>query len=123
MGVGDISIRSSERPEAGSVNIQLGEFPTSSKNNSVDADKVANEVVSRFNDALSKQDHSAIAELFSKDNSYWRDHLALTWNLRTVKGNAAIKEYLNSSKVRLEKIEVDKNTNYRAPKFGPIDIL
>lgn len=123
MGVGDISIRSSERPEAGSVNIQLGEFPTSSENNSVDAHKVANEVVSGFSDALSKQDHSAIAELFFNDNSYWRDHLALTWNLRTVKGNAAIKEYLDSSKVRLEKIEVDKSTNYRAPKFGAIDIL
>jgi thioredoxin reductase len=123
MGVGDTSIRSSERPEAGSVNIPVGVFPTSSKNESVDAHKVANEVIARFNDALAKRDHAAIAELFSKDNSYWRDHLALTWDLRTSKGSADIKKYLDSSKVQLMKIEVDKSTDYRAPKFGAIDVL
>lgn len=87
MGVGDISIRSSERPETGSVNIPVGVFPASSKSDSVDAHRVANEIVTRFNDALAKRDHAAIADLFCKDNSYWRDHLAMTWDLRTAKGS------------------------------------
>jgi cation diffusion facilitator CzcD-associated flavoprotein CzcO len=120
MGVGDTSVRSSERPETGSINIPLGQFPATSTNDSVDASKVASEVVGRFNDALSKQDHAAIADLFFKDISYWRDHLALTWDLRTVKGSADIKQYLDSGKVRLSTIAVDKSSNYRTPKFEPI---
>jgi thioredoxin reductase len=120
MGVGDTSIRSSERPETGSVNIPIGKFPATSTNDTVDAPKIAHEVVAKFNDALSKQDHAAIADLFLKDISYWRDHLALTWDLRTVKGSADVKKYLESSKVRLSKIELDKSSEYRTPKFGPI---
>ena len=88
MGVGDASIPSSERPEIGSVNIPFGVFPASSNNKSVDAVKIADEVVARLNDALSRKDYAAIAGLFC-ENSYWRDHLALTWELRTVKVSSA----------------------------------
>ncbi|KAJ4368433.1 hypothetical protein N0V83_006790 [Neocucurbitaria cava] len=121
MGVGDTSIPSSERPELGSVNIPLGEYPATSTNEGVDAVKVATEIVSRFNDALSKKDHAAIAGIFLKDKSYWRDHLALTWDLRTSKGSDKVKSYLDSSKVQLTKVELDKSSAFRAPKFGPID--
>ncbi|KAF1846462.1 FAD/NAD(P)-binding domain-containing protein [Cucurbitaria berberidis CBS 394.84] len=121
MGVGDTSIPSSERPELGSINLPLGEYPATSTSEAVDADKVASEIVSRFNDALSRKDHAAIAGLFLKDKSYWRDHLALSWELRTTKGGDKIKTYLDSSKVSLTKLEVDKSSVYRAPKFGPID--
>ncbi|KNG48888.1 flavin-binding monooxygenase-like protein [Stemphylium lycopersici] len=123
MGVGDTSIRSSERPETGSVNIPLGIFPASSTNESVDANRVADKVVACFNDALSRKDHAAIASLFCKDNSYWRDHLALAWELRTVKGSSSIKQYLDSSKVQLTKLEVSTSSEFRAPKFGAIDVL
>jgi thioredoxin reductase len=121
MGVGDTSIPSSERPETGSVNIPFGALPPSSTNPSVDAREVANDVIARFNDALSKQDHAAVAGLFLKETSYWRDHLALNWELRTVKGSQNIEQYLQSSKVRLAKIDVATSTEFRAPKFGPID--
>jgi cation diffusion facilitator CzcD-associated flavoprotein CzcO len=121
MGVGDTSIPSSERPELGSVNIPLGEYPPTSTNKSVDASAVANDIVNKLNEALSKQDSSSVANLFLKDLSYWRDHLALTWDLRTSKGSANIKEYLDSSKVALTKIEVDRSSEFRSPKFGPID--
>jgi thioredoxin reductase len=120
MGVGDTSIRSSERPETGSVNIPLGKYPATSTNESVDTQEVASEIVARFNDALAKQDHAAIADLFLKDISYWRDHLALTWDLRTVKGSAGVKQYLDSNKVRLSKIEVNESSEFKVPKFGPI---
>ncbi|KAF1838033.1 FAD/NAD(P)-binding domain-containing protein [Decorospora gaudefroyi] len=121
MGVGDPSIPSSERPEPGSVNIPFAKLPATSTNELVDAHKVIQEIIARFNDGLSKHDHSAIADLFLKEKSYWRDHLALTWSLRTVKGSANIKQYLDSSKVRLAVLAVDKSTEYRAPQFGPID--
>ncbi|CAO2655023.1 Nn.00g117560.m01.CDS01 [Neocucurbitaria sp. VM-36] len=121
MGVGDTSIPSSERPEFGSVNIPLGEYPATSTSENVGADSVASEIVAYFNDALSKKDYAAIASLFLKDKSYWRDHLALTWDLRTSKGSDSIKSYLDSSKVQLTKLDLDKSSEFRAPKFGPID--
>lgn len=112
---------SSERPEYGSVNIPLGEYPATSTHESVDANKVADDIVSRFNDALSKKDNDAISKLFLSDKSYWRDHLALTWDFRTSKGAQSIKKLLDEAKVQLTKIEVDKSSAFRAPKFGPID--
>lgn len=121
MGVGDISIPSSERPELGSVNLPIGEYPATSTSESVDADKVASEVVAKLNDALSGKNNTAAASLFLKDNSYWRDHLALTWRLRTVKGSEAIAAYLDSSKHHITKLDIDRSTPFRAPKFGAID--
>jgi cation diffusion facilitator CzcD-associated flavoprotein CzcO len=121
MGVGDASIPSSERPEYGSVNIALGELPATSKNETVDASKVADEIISKVNDALSSKDYDAIADLFLKEKSYWRDHLALTWDFRTVKGSQNVKKLLSEAKVRLTKIEVDRSSAFRSPKFGPID--
>jgi cation diffusion facilitator CzcD-associated flavoprotein CzcO len=121
MGVGDTSITSSERPEYGSVNIPVGEYPETSKNDSIDASKVADGIVSNFNDALSGKDYKAIANLFLHDKSYWRDHLALTWDFHTAKGSDNIKKLLDNAKVKLTKIELDKTSPFRAPKFGPID--
>jgi cation diffusion facilitator CzcD-associated flavoprotein CzcO len=121
MGVGDTSITSSERPEYGSVNIPVGEYPETSKNDSIDASKVADGIVSNFNDALSSKDHKAIANLFLHDKSYWRDHLALTWDFHTAKGSDNIKKLFDNAKVKLTKIELDKTSPFRAPKFGPID--
>jgi len=121
MGVGDAAIPSSERPELGSVNIPLGQYPATSTNTSVDANHVASDIVRRLNDALSSGDNRAAASLFLKDKSYWRDHLALTWELRTIKGNRNIEQYLDSTIIRLTKIEISKSSEFRSPKFGPID--
>ncbi|KAH5327153.1 hypothetical protein HBI12_073850 [Parastagonospora nodorum] len=121
MGVGDASIASSERPEYGSVNIQIADYPQSSKNNSVDANKVADDIVTKLNEAISKKNNSAAAKLFLAEKGYWRDHLALTWDFRTSKGSQNIKTLLDEAKVQLQKIEVDRSSAFRAPKFGPID--
>jgi cation diffusion facilitator CzcD-associated flavoprotein CzcO len=87
----------------------------------VDANKVADEIVAKFNEALLKKDNDAASKLFLSDKSYWRDHLALTWDFRTSKGAQNIKKLLDEAKVQLEKIEIDKASSFRAPKFGPID--
>jgi len=121
MGVGDASIPSSERPELGSVNIPLGEYPESSKNETVDADKETEDIVAKINQALSSGKNDAIARLFLQDKSYWRDHLALTWDFRTAKGSPDIKKLLDEAKVQLTKVEVDKSSTFRAPTFKPID--
>lgn len=122
--MGDISdgaVPSSQRPERGSVNIPLGEFPATSTSENVDSTKVAQELIAIFNYTLRKKDYASTADLFLQDKSYWRDHLALTWELRTVKSRDNIRSYLESGKVPLTKVEIDSSAGHRAPQFGPID--
>src|SRR4051812_50129190 len=46
-----------------------------------------------FADALEQGDAAAAAERFL-DDSYWRDLVAFTWNLKTVEGPDAIRDML-----------------------------
>ena len=45
--------------------------------------------LAQFEDALAKPDDGALKTLFHPD-SYWRDVLALSWNLQTINGRDAI---------------------------------
>jgi len=57
-----------------------------------DISAVAANWLTRFENALTKHDSGALEHLFHPD-SYWRDVLALSWNLQTVNGaNAILKE-------------------------------
>jgi putative flavoprotein involved in K+ transport len=50
--------------------------------------------LSRFEDALVEEDSIAAAELFG-DDSFWRDLVSFTWNIKTVEGRAGIKDMLD----------------------------
>jgi putative flavoprotein involved in K+ transport len=50
--------------------------------------------LARFDEALTAGDSAAAAELFL-DDSYWRDLVAFTWNLKTVEGPAGVKDMLD----------------------------
>jgi putative flavoprotein involved in K+ transport len=52
--------------------------------------------LSRFEDALTEGDSAAAAELFA-DESFWRDLVSFTWNIRTVEGPAEIKDMLDQT--------------------------
>ena len=45
--------------------------------------------LAEFERALEHSDHNALRPLFHRD-SYWRDVLALSWNLQTLNGRDAI---------------------------------
>jgi putative flavoprotein involved in K+ transport len=49
--------------------------------------------LSRFDEALTRGDSAAAAELFGQD-SYWRDLVAFTWNLTTVEGQVGVRHML-----------------------------
>ncbi len=49
--------------------------------------------LAKFNNALAANDPQAVASLFVSD-SYWRDLVAFTWNLKTVEGSDQIAEML-----------------------------
>jgi putative flavoprotein involved in K+ transport len=52
--------------------------------------------LSRFEEALTQGDAAAAAELFTED-SFWRDLVAFTWNLKTVEGREGIKDMLDAT--------------------------
>jgi hypothetical protein len=116
------NIPSRERVEPGSVNITpFTAFPPTVTSEDVDASKIAQDLVCTFNDALSKKDFSSVAKLFLKDNGFWKDHLALNWELRTLQGQDKILNYLKNSKNSITKLEIDGSASHKAPKIDNID--
>ncbi|HEX5194444.1 MAG TPA: NAD(P)/FAD-dependent oxidoreductase [Solirubrobacteraceae bacterium] len=53
-----------------------------------------------FNAALAAQDADGAAELFATD-SFWRDLVALTWNIKTLEGREQIREMLSATLERI----------------------
>jgi putative flavoprotein involved in K+ transport len=52
--------------------------------------------LSSFEDALARGDAAAASELFL-DDSYWRDLVAFTWNLKTVEGPEGVRDMLEAT--------------------------
>ncbi|KAF6788752.1 flavin-binding monooxygenase-like protein [Colletotrichum sojae] len=112
-------LRHNERIEPGSVNLQARPYPPSVRSKSVDAAKAAAEVTNAFNSALRSRNYRNLAGLFVSDG-YWRDHLCLSWDLRTLKGRDKIEKFL-SSRCRLTEVRVDSSSEYRAPHLAALD--
>ncbi|MGR3271586.1 NAD(P)/FAD-dependent oxidoreductase [Thalassococcus profundi] len=53
------------------------------------------ETLDRFNAALEAGDAQAAGDLFAAD-SYWRDLIAVTWNLKTVEGPSGVRDMLTA---------------------------
>ncbi|KAI1383397.1 FAD/NAD(P)-binding domain-containing protein [Hypoxylon trugodes] len=100
----------------GSVDIPVAPWPvTATKYEGVDAPAVTSKILESINDSLPKHDHKTIANLFL-DNGYWRDHLALTWDFRTMKGRDKIASFLDEGH-HLKSIRSDRD--YPAKNAGP----
>ena len=112
-------VLSRDRVEPGSVNIPVGEFPGTASVTSVLADDVCTQLFSSINQALAEKDYEAVSSLFH-GNCYWRDHLALSWDLHTWKGQEQISKILSAG-CCLTKVEIDRSSAFRAPHKGPID--
>lgn len=108
-----------DRIEPGSVNLPARPYPPSVRSTSVDAGKVAAGTINAFNASLRSKNYKALADLFVSDG-YWRDHLCLSWDLRTLKGREKIQKLL-SDRCRLTEVAVDTSTEYRAPHLAALD--
>lgn len=114
------------RPVPGSVNIAAASFPLTSKPvKSVQPSEIAANFVNTINNALEKNDLLAISLLFLGEG-FWRDHLALTWDFRTVQSPPRIYDFLKSAATsrdgfRLQSLQVDASNAVRAPKLAPVD--
>ena len=58
------------------------------------ANTVVQNWLSQLEKALKNNDSSAAAELFAEE-SYWRDFVSFTWNLKTLEGREQIKAMLD----------------------------
>ncbi|RYP51896.1 hypothetical protein DL768_002864 [Monosporascus sp. mg162] len=112
------AVPSSERVVPGSVNIPIAEWPATMTSKSVDAREVASKIISDFNQSLEQKDHKAIADLFV-ENGYWRDHLGLTWDLRTAKGKGKIVTFLENGH-HLLKVDLDESSPSYAPQVASL---
>jgi putative flavoprotein involved in K+ transport len=63
--------------------------------------------LSRFDQALTAGDSAAAAELFA-DDSFWRDLVSFTWNIKTVEGRAGVRDMLDHT------LERTRPRNWRA---------
>lgn len=99
----------------GSVNTLIAPWPSAASRTQDDPEVVATKVVESLNHSLDNDGGGSVANIFCKDG-YWRDHLALTWDLRTIKGGTRIAEFLRSGH-NLKKIEIDLSSPDRVPKL------
>jgi hypothetical protein len=110
---------SDERQEPGSVNVKAAQYPSTFDASSVDPAAVAQSVVSEINDALKKKDAKAVGDLFLED-SYWRDHLCLSWDFHTLKGGAAVTDFLQKQ-FTVQSISIDSSAPHRSPQVANVD--
>ncbi|KAL2174088.1 oxidoreductase-like protein [Thermothelomyces heterothallicus CBS 202.75] len=133
-----MTIPASERVVPGSVNLAPAPWPASATTPavSVDAPRVAADLVAALNAALAGGNYAAAADLFLPDpgpangdgaspSSFWRDHLVLSWRLRTLKGRDKIREFLEAQLGggKMIRFEVDSSSEFRRPQtaeFRPL---
>jgi hypothetical protein len=125
---------SAERVAPGASNPPPAIWPATALTPSaeIDAAAIAAHLVSSLNAALAKGDVAAVADLFIPDpgnaegeggaTPYWRDHLVLSWKLRTVKGRGGIRGFLEGAEGAEGggpggvKMEVDGSNALRTPQ-------
>jgi len=131
------------RIEPGSVNLPPHPWPATTHRDDDDIDPaaVAQSLVDALNAALAEADcyPSLLAGLFA-DGGFWRDHLALSWGLRTLKGREGILAFLlqqqqqqqqqqqeeegqekkkgKKKQCTLTKVELDASSEFKKPQIA-----
>ena len=74
-----------------------------------------------FENALASGDTAAAAELFGEE-SYWRDLIAFTWNIKTVEGPAGVRDLLEHTDAGARTASTRRPSRPRptaSPRRGP----
>jgi len=107
----------SQRIEPGSFNQEPFPWPASASDVTVDAAAIADQTISAFNQFLAAKDFAGLVGLFVEDGAFWRDHVAVSWHLRTLKGRDAIRAFLQGQ-CHLEKVDIDSSSDLRKPQIS-----
>ncbi|KAI1262746.1 flavin-binding monooxygenase-like protein [Xylariaceae sp. FL1019] len=114
------SIGSCNRIEPGSVNISPAPLPQVDVPSSVDALQVATEFIDNFQKYIDAKDGKGLSDLFWEDG-YWRDHLCLSWDFRTLQSPSKISTFLGANISRLVNVKLDTSSIVRAPSVSQLD--
>jgi hypothetical protein len=106
---------SSQRIEPGSANHKPVVWPASITNEGVDVADIATKAIASFNQALAAANYDALVELFD-DDAFWRDHVAVSWDLRTLHGRDKIRAFLEKQ-CHLTDVQVDSSSDFRRPQL------
>ncbi|OAA55101.1 flavin-containing monooxygenase [Cordyceps fumosorosea ARSEF 2679] len=117
----------------GSTNLPPARLPNSTGTAALNPRTTAQSFVAAVNASLARADDApaALASLFA-DDGYWRDHLALTWALRTVQSPAKIAAFLRDAAsrddgtLRLRSVALDDGRPSAVVKLdadGKVDVL
>ena len=94
---------------------------------------IAQAWLDRFSEVISRRDPSRFDTVFHND-SWWRDHLALSWDLRTIHGLANITSFVSKHisetqlasftiGVRRRKVSTLCDESTRRPLLGAVHVL
>ncbi|CAK7273883.1 hypothetical protein SEPCBS57363_005877 [Sporothrix epigloea] len=110
----------------GSFHIEPAVFPETSFPEHFDCSQVVQDIIADVNKHLAAKDYTSLAALFSSSGQ-WRDHLAVSWDFRTVKGPDKIAAFLESSaksgKQQLTSFAVDTSKPQCAPVKSSLDVF
>lgn len=118
-----VDVPSSNRPEPGSFQLNIAEFPSAAAPPSKpeDADAVAGQWVESFNKAVGSADPASISSLFHAQ-SYWRDQLCLSWDFHTLQGPEKIVSlFKQGNGCRIKSVALDKSSQLRSPTAAAMD--
>jgi hypothetical protein len=108
-------IPSANRVEPGSFPLGLANLPSAPKA-SVDVDAAASVWVEKFNASIQRGD---ISSLFLAE-SYWRDHLCLSWDFHCFQGPEKINSLLKNGS-RVKSLSLDKSNKLHSPTASALD--
>lgn len=114
-------VSSANRTEPGSYPLAFAQLPSPQKLHDVNPKLVVLQWVEAFNDIVESVDRDALSSLFLT-NSYWRDQLCLSWDLRTIHGvDNIISVIQNAEGFHIKSIALDDTSQVRSPQINALD--
>jgi hypothetical protein len=97
-------------------------YPASTNTEPIHLKSVVESWLVSFNDALKLRQHVTLHELFFED-SFWKDQLTLSWDLRTLRGPTSMISFLNSLSMQGKStpLRLQLSQKHRKPRWEPID--
>lgn len=111
---------SAQRIEPGSFIHPPHPWPASATDDAVDAAAIADQTIAAVNRALDAKNVDDLVNTFAQD-CFWRDHVAVSWQLRTLHGGHQIRAFLEKQ-CHLTKVDIDTTSDLRKPQttnFAP----
>ncbi|TAQ84823.1 hypothetical protein B7494_g6857 [Chlorociboria aeruginascens] len=121
--MGSIEVLSADRCEPGSFPLRMAKLPTPSTSEITNANIIASEWVSNFNKIVIKPDLDVadMSNLFASE-SFWRDHLCLSWDFHTLEGPQKIIDLLKGKDgLRIKSFAIDQTTAIHSPTTSVVD--